>query len=1090
MGRWGKVAWGGAAVLCVPGCVFFGLFLAGQGLDRASLWAGVLGLPVAIAGVLVSALAAVLPSRVVVPPELSVPDGVVARPEEAGQVVSALLGGEGRTVGVTTGLYGAGGFGKTTLARLVCADRRVRRRFRGGVFVVTVGRDTRGAAAIAGKVSEVLKALGVEAAFTDPDLAGSRLGALLESGPRRLLVIDDVWEPGQLAPFIVGGRRCARLVTTRVPGLLGERSVAVRVDQMSAGQARALLTARLPPLDSVLADGLLAATGRWPLLLRLVNKILANAAGAAGDINDAGALLLQRLRASGPQVVDKLLGEDTGKLDVGQPAERARAVRATIEASTSLLRPDDGLRFAELGVFAEDEVIPVRLAALLWHATAGLDQLQAGQLCAQLEELALVSSPSPGEGPSGLVMHDVVRDFLRTQLGPEQLARLVGVLLDAVAANLPVTNPLGEVSSSPTQTAWWDLGDDERYLRDHLVGHLVEADRGVEADRVARDLRWVGSRLLQSDVAAPAADLSTAGTPQAERLRTVLSRTAHLLGPSDPAAAVVDVLHSRVAADPDWGPQVAALRDCVPRPRLVNRWPLPDLANPALRRVLAGHTGGVYAVAAARNANWLASGGDDKMVWISDAATGQQLAALARHSHSVRAVAIAPDDSWLATGSIDQMVRIWDASTGRRRTVLAGHIGAVYAVAVAPDGSWLVTGSGDGTVRLWDPGTGEERSVLRGHTTWVRAVAVAQDGRWLASGGDDKTARIWDPNTGQQRAVLTGHTSAVYAVAVAPDGSWLATGSNDGTARIWDPNTGQQCAVLTGHTSAVCALAVASDGSWLATGSSDGTVRIWDPAAGPEGVMLPDYADWVRAVAVAPDGTWLATGGNDGAARVWDVTNGQERVVLGGHGAIHAVGVAPDGSWLATGGSDGTVRIWDLVSGAERATLTGHTGAVHAIAVAPDGGWLATSGDYTTVRIWDLSTGQQRTVLSRHTGAVHAMGVAPDGSWLATGDSDGTVRIWDLVSGAERATLTGHTGAVHAMAVAPDGSWLATGSSDQTARVWDPATRQVLALMRIEKPVLACSVLGATGLVLGSAAGLYLFDFLSLKPSPVPAVLR
>jgi hypothetical protein len=50
----------------------------------------------------------------------------------------------------------------------------------------------------------------------------------------------------------------------------------VRVDQMSPEQARALLTSGLPQLDPAVADGLLAVTGRWPLLLRLVNKVLAN----------------------------------------------------------------------------------------------------------------------------------------------------------------------------------------------------------------------------------------------------------------------------------------------------------------------------------------------------------------------------------------------------------------------------------------------------------------------------------------------------------------------------------------------------------------------------------------------------------------------------------------------------------------------------------------------------------------------------------------------------------------------------------------------------------------------------------------------
>ena len=204
---------------------------------------------------------------------------------------------------------------------MVCADRRVRRRFGGRVYLVTVGRDVRGAAAIAAKVNDVIKlvAPGEDATFTDPQLAGARLGSLLDAGPRRLLVLDDVWEPEQLAPFTEGGTRCARLVTTRVPELLAGRGTAVRVDQMSPEQARALLTSGLPPLDPAVVEGLLAVTGRWPLLLRLVNKILADYAQVAADVSAQGTVLLERLRAGGPAVVDELLGDAWRGLDVGQP---------------------------------------------------------------------------------------------------------------------------------------------------------------------------------------------------------------------------------------------------------------------------------------------------------------------------------------------------------------------------------------------------------------------------------------------------------------------------------------------------------------------------------------------------------------------------------------------------------------------------------------------------------------------------------------------------------------------------------------------------------------------------------------------------
>ena len=83
------------------------------------------------------------------------------------------------TVALTTGLVGAGGFGKTTLAARVCRDQMIRRRFRGGVVWVTIGRDLAGAA-LAERISEVSRNLGgQESAFASPEQAGQALAALL-----------------------------------------------------------------------------------------------------------------------------------------------------------------------------------------------------------------------------------------------------------------------------------------------------------------------------------------------------------------------------------------------------------------------------------------------------------------------------------------------------------------------------------------------------------------------------------------------------------------------------------------------------------------------------------------------------------------------------------------------------------------------------------------------------------------------------------------------------------------------------------------------------------------------------------------------
>ena len=188
------------------------------------------------------------------PPEPVLAGWVVSRPDEAEQVKAALLGGGVGMVGLTTGLHGAGGFGKTTLAEMVRADPMIRKRFSGGVYWVTVGRDVRGAA-ITAKVNDLIRQVsGMETGFSDAEQAGQRLGSLLDYGQWRLLVLErkcTFGEAAQLAPFAYGGRQCVPTVTTRAPKLLaGRAEVAILVDQMSSGQAQAVLTAGLLSIDA------------------------------------------------------------------------------------------------------------------------------------------------------------------------------------------------------------------------------------------------------------------------------------------------------------------------------------------------------------------------------------------------------------------------------------------------------------------------------------------------------------------------------------------------------------------------------------------------------------------------------------------------------------------------------------------------------------------------------------------------------------------------------------------------------------------------------------------------------------------------
>ncbi|MER7701587.1 NB-ARC domain-containing protein [Kitasatospora sp. NPDC097605] len=955
-------------------------------LLRANAWWAVAGLTLAavVVGLLVARVERV-PAGEGDPPPPPAPEveGWLVRRAELRQAVDAVLTRGGATVGLTTSLHGAGGFGKTRLARMVAADRRVRRRFRGRVYLVTIGRDVRGAAEITAAVGEVTRLItGDVTTFTDPDRAGDHLGRLLAQRPRTLLVLDDVWEREQLEPFLRGAPKCVRLVTTRRRQLLDGRpdSRLVLVDGMTEPEARTVLLEDLDaahlPADTV--TELLARTGRWPLLLRLVNRLIVAEIGLGVPIADAMRAAARRLRDAGPATAD------AAAMDAAVPTQRERAVEATIEAAVDRLPPGGRDRLLELGAFAEDEAVPVALVRGLWHASAGLTTEQAHALIHALDSLSLVTA-DPANG-GRITLHDVLRDYLRQSLGTNGLALVNAHLVDALTARLPVAVPLAPGTPDPGH-AWWDT--DHGYVLDHAVEHLLAAGRHTRAEDLASDLRWIDRRLRQRGPNAPIADLRHVGNPGTAERAADLNRAAHLLQPTRPDHSVASVLHSRLEGLPHWAAQTVAHAGQLTAPRLSNLWPLPDQPQPSFLRALTGHTGGVNAVAISPDGTWLITGSNDGTVRIWDRATSTQTATLTGHTGWVHAVAISPDGAWLTTTGIDLVVRIWDRATGTQTATLTGHTRGVRAVAISPDGTWLTTGGEDETVRIWDRATGTQTATLTGHTRGVRAVAISPDGTWLTTGGEDETVRIWDRATGTQTATVTGHTGWVNAVAISPDGTWLTTGSNDGTVRIWDRATGTQTATLTGHPRGANSVAISPDGTWIATAGVDRTVRVWAPVTGTQTATLTGHPRGVRAVAISPDGTWIATGSNDGTVRIWDRATGTQTATLTGHtGWVNAVAISPDGTWIATGGGDLMVRIWDRATGTQIATLSGYTRGVRAVAISPDGTWIAANSDERAVGIWNTTTWEPATLMRADT-AMTCCCWSVDGASIAIGGDNG-----------------------------------------------------------------------------------------------------
>jgi NB-ARC domain len=321
---------------------------------------------------------------------------------ELAVVVSSLTDAGGDVVALTTGLVGAGGFGKTMLAGRACQDRAVRRRFPGGVCWVTVGRDLNGQG-LAQRISEAVWNLrGEGRSFASVEEAGRALAAALAARERMLLVADDVWTSGQLAPFVTAGRAGRLLVTTRRPAVVaGAAARSIPVDAMPVSAARRILTRGLPEMSGGAEADLVGLAGGWPLLLSLINSRLTEDLGRGADIDAAAGDAAQRLRRDGPAA-----------LDIADSGSRQQAVAATIGYSLDTLDADDRDRFCQLGIFAEDAEVPLPLVATLWQAGSAMTEASVLALCERLDGLSLVSLAWAGDSRV-LIVHDVIRDFAR-----------------------------------------------------------------------------------------------------------------------------------------------------------------------------------------------------------------------------------------------------------------------------------------------------------------------------------------------------------------------------------------------------------------------------------------------------------------------------------------------------------------------------------------------------------------------------------------------------------------------------------------------------------------------------------------------------
>ncbi len=283
---------------------------------------------------------------------------------------------------------------------------------------------------------------------------------------------------------------------------------------------------------------------------------------------------------------------------------------------------------------------------------------------------------------------------------------------------------------------------------------------------------------------------------------------------------------------------------------------------------------------------------------------------LNKHTAAVKSVAFSPDGSLLATGSEDKAVYIWSTKTGEPVSEIGNNFFPPVAlrfrnndelfIASGPDIKlidlsgkiirtypgktvhiWSIdynklinkvtAGSYGKTIRLWDAETGKEILLLEGHKKSALPVCFSPAGDKILSGSLDQSLRLWDAATGKEIIKIEGHTSNIFGVAVHPSGKYAASASADKTIRLWDLETGTILQTYSGHTGGILDVEFSPDGNHLLSCAADHTIILWETVSGNKLYSYVDHKATVNDVEFSPDGWSFASASDDKTARLWKI---------------------------------------------------------------------------------------------------------------------------------------------------------------------------------------------------------------------------
>ncbi|KAI5864152.1 WD40 repeat-like protein [Durotheca rogersii] len=261
------------------------------------------------------------------------------------------------------------------------------------------------------------------------------------------------------------------------------------------------------------------------------------------------------------------------------------------------------------------------------------------------------------------------------------------------------------------------------------------------------------------------------------------------------------------------------------------------------------HTHWVNDIVLASNNTALVSASSDLTVKVWRPSLGDaEPHTIGQHADYVKCVATPSSADWVASGGLDRKIYLWDLN-GKGKSLEIDVRGedvsekaSVYAMSVGRN--ILASGGPESIVRLWDPKSGKRITKFVGHTDNIRAILMNEAGDTVMTASSDQTVKVWSVTAGRCVYTLTMHNDSVWslfsehpelAVLYSSDRSGLIVKTD--TRGVVEMDEGLSVAVAQEH-DGVSKVVACGDYIWTATSSS--SINRWtDVDTGPD-AQLPE----------------------------------------------------------------------------------------------------------------------------------------------------------------------------------------------------------------------------------------------------------